>query len=114
MKLRLVEVIEVRMLKSHAARDALVGLEGNHLGKQVDSVLVHVLYMLSHWNAPPLGELRLEVLVLQSFWPVLGVRRSLDLEDFEYLIDFAVSNEQGLALSHLSKDATYAPDVNWG
>jgi hypothetical protein len=39
-KLAFIEVVEVGVLHSHAARNALVWLKSDHAGKQVDAVLV--------------------------------------------------------------------------
>ena len=49
--------------------------------------------MVLHWDASEFRERGLEVLQLQSIWPVVLVRGSQDLENFEDLIDFTVSHE---------------------
>ena len=91
----------------------MVWLQSNHLGQQVDRVLVHVLHMLVHGDAFPLRKGRLEVLELERFWPVVVVRCAQHTEDFEYLVDFRVTYKQSFALGHLRKDAADAPDVDW-
>ena len=49
--------------------------------------------MVLHGDASELRERGLEVLQLQSIWPVVLVRSSQDFENFEDLIDFTVSHE---------------------
>ena len=67
--------------------------------------------MVLHWDASELWERRLEVLQLQSIWPVVLVRGSQDLEDFEDLIDLTVSHEKRFLLGHLSEDASCGPQI---
>ena len=76
------------MLESHAAGDALVRLESNHLGQQVNRRLVHTLDMTYHWYALPLRECRFEIGVLQSLGPVSLTWCSLHLKYFKDLVDF--------------------------
>ena len=68
--------------------------------------------MLLHGNASKLREGRLEVWQLQGVRPVVLVGRTQDLEDFEDLIDLAVSHEERLLLSHLSEDAPSGPEID--
>ena len=67
--------------------------------------------MVLHWDASELWERRLEVLQLQSIWPVVLVRGSQDLEDFEDLIDLTVSHEKRFFLGHLSENASRGPQI---
>ena len=113
-KLRLIQVVEVGVLKSHPARDSLIGFQSNHLLKEVDGRLIHILHMLTHWYASPLWETGFKIVVFQSFWPVMLIRGTLNGKNFEDLVDFGVSDKKSFPLSHLSENATYAPNINWG
>ena len=68
--------------------------------------------MCVHWYSPPFWEPWLKVSIFQSFWPVMLIRRSLNLEYFEDLVDFRVAYEQGFPLSHLCEDAPNGPYVD--
>ena len=111
-QLALVEVVEVGMLHRHAARNPLVRLQRHSARQQVQPVLVQVLRVLRQGQTLPLGEGGLEVRQLQRCGPVALIRGALDLEDFEYLVDFRVAREKRLSLSHLSKDAADRPNVD--
>lgn len=100
------------MLESHATRDPLVRLKSHHLSEQVDSILVHVLHVVRHWDALPSGEGGLKVWIFEGLGPVLLIRSTLHLEYFEDLVDFGVAYEQGFPLSHLGIDAADRPDVD--
>ena len=93
------------MLHGHSARDSLVWLKGNHAGKQVESVLVHVLSVLRKRDPLPLGEGWLEVWKFEGSRPVVLIGSTLHLEDLEYLVYFRISSKESLSLSHFSHDA---------
>lgn len=68
--------------------------------------------MAAHGNTPPFGKLHLEIVVFESFRPVVLAGSTLNLEDFEYLVYFTVTNEEGSALGHLCKNAPDRPYVD--
>jgi hypothetical protein len=100
------------VLKCHSAGDPLVWLESNHLLEKVDGILVHMLHMLTHRYASPLGEGGFKIIVFQSFWPVMLTRGSLYRKYLKDLIDFGVADKKRFSLGHFSKDASNGPDVN--
>ena len=63
-------------------------LQSNHASKQIKPELVHILSVLGQRHSLPFGEGRFEVWQLESSWPIIFIRSSLDLEDFEDLINF--------------------------
>jgi len=68
--------------------------------------------MFNHGHAAELRERRFEVVELQGVWPVVFVWRSEYFENFEDLINFAVTHEQWTSLNHLSEDAASRPKVH--
>lgn len=64
-----------------------MGLESNHTLEEIHAVLIQVLGMRGHGDTLPLGESRLEVRQFESLRPVVLVRSTLNLEDFENLIN---------------------------
>lgn len=68
--------------------------------------------MTHHWYALPLRECRLEIWVLQGLGPVSLTRCSLDLEHFEDLVDFRVTDKERSSLGHFRKNASNGPDVD--
>ncbi len=102
------------MLHCHTARDTLVRLECYHTGQEIKPVLVQVLGVLREWDTLPLRECRLEIWQFESSWPVALIRSALNLEDLKDLIDFRISSEKCLSLSHLSIDAANGPNIDWG
>ena len=68
--------------------------------------------MLDHGHAAELRERRLEVVQLESVWPIIFVRGAQHFEDLENLVNLRISHEQWLALHHLRKDATSGPKID--
>lgn len=94
------------------SRNALVGVEGDETGEEVDFELVEGGGVLVHGHAAELGEGGLEVSELQSIGPVALVWRAKHLEDFEDLVDFTVAHKQRLALDHFREDAASRPQID--
>ena len=68
--------------------------------------------MLDHGHAAELGESGLEIVKAQGIRPVVFVRSTKNLEDFENLVDLRVTHEEWAALNHLCKDAASRPQVD--
>lgn len=113
-KLRLIQVVEVGVLKSHPARDSLIGFQSNHLLKEVDGGLIHILHMLTHWYASPFWETGFKIVVFQGFWPVMLIWGTLNGKNFEDLIDFRVSYKKCFSLGHFCENTADAPNINRG
>ena len=45
-------------------------------------------------------------------WPLVGSGSSMELEDFENLVDFRVSVEKGALFNQLCENTTDSPDIN--
>lgn len=100
------------MEQSHFSRDPLIWVQGSHSLQKINLQLIQAGRVVLHWDSSELGEGRLEVLQLESIWPVIFVRGSKHLEYLEDLINFTVSHKEGLLLSHLRKDASGRPQVD--
>lgn len=62
--------------------------------------------MLNHLHASELGEGWLKVGEAKGIWPVILVRRSQHLEDFEYLVNLRISHKERPPLDHLCENAS--------
>ena len=100
------------MEQSHFGRDSLIWVQGSHSLQKINLQLIQAWRVVLHWDSSELGEGRLEVLQLESIWPVIFVRGSKHLEYLEDLINFTVAHEEWLLLSHFCKNTSGRPQVH--
>lgn len=99
------------MVQRLQSTNTLVRVEGYEAVEEVDFQLIEGWGVFSHGDSSELGEGRFEVLELEGVRPVVFVGSSEHLEDFENLVNLAVTHEQGASLNHFSEDAPSRPQV---
>jgi len=93
-------------------RDASVWVQSHEAHQQVNFHFVQSRRMLAHLHAAELRESRFEVVQLECIRPVIFIRGSEHLEDFENLINLRIAHEKRSPLDHLCKDAARRPQIN--
>ena len=68
--------------------------------------------MFDHGHPLKLWECFLEIRKFQSVGPIVLVRRSKHLEDFEYLVNFTIPHKERSSLQHLCEYTTSRPEIN--
>lgn len=102
------------MLESVLDRDSLDGIKSDHLHDKIETLSIEVFEVLGWVSRSELGEGFFVVLQLENSRPdlVFFSGSSVELEDFEDLIDFGVSHEEGFLFDHFSEDASCGPHIN--
>lgn len=109
---RAVEVIEVWMLEGGKSRDSSIRVECDKSCEEVNLEFVKRRCVLRHSHAAELREGRFEIVKLEGVWPVVFVRRTQYLENFEDLIDLRITDEKRTALDHLCENAACGPKID--
>lgn len=106
------DVVEVGVFQGFFHGDAASWVQLKHLYAEIQGDLVEVLEEGIGVDTFELGESWLEVRQIMDVHPLCWGWGSVELEDFEDLIDLTISTEKRLLLHQLSEDAANCPDVN--
>lgn len=80
--------------------------------EQVKTDFIKVLEVILGFSSLEFGEGGLVVRETGDTGPAVVGGGTMEVEDFEDLINFRITHEEGLLLDHFSEDATDGPDVN--
>ena len=105
---------KIRMHGSPLGTDSVDGVVAQQTAQEINAAGIQGRNDFGQLLAMPLRETGLEIGQVDYVGPDRLVGRAEHPEDLENLVYLTVTAKDGLAVTHLGKDAAYGPDVDAG